>query len=729
MPAPAVLVDFRVAGLEDVARAVGSVQQSLDRLARSSASGAQKSARERTTAEQNVSREVERLAKSRERTQATAARVEQRALEQSSRAQQRAAEQSVRAVERAEQQKTRAVEKAATDRTRALERAAATEARIAEQTARTHERHSRAMAAKGSSMVMGGVGRVMGAAGTIAGTVAAVGGGFTLVDAITSANRREAAAGQIVRSAAENKAGLTKTDLLAKARVAHVSSGVGIDDALTGIDSFVRKNGSLSATTEMLPELSGLAAASGASMEDLGTTAGDIYNKTGSAAKTKAALRMIAAQGKAGAIDVRDLGEYGPRLTAAAGLYQGDVVQNIGKMSALAQFAVASGSAHNARVGTESALTVASDLAKHGAEIRAKLGINVWADKDHTMLAPAEDTIAKMVVKSKGSQSKLLDLVGAESMHAVRAFSNTYSRAGGGAAGEAAMRGAFASIAAPTMSDSEIAKGVADKLTENATQMDQAVERIKVSFQQFAPVATKMADEFARYAPDIAKALQSLLEHPFAGLGAIVAAAVTAEIAKAALGAAIEQAILAAMGKRGAAGVAGEVGGGLLGGAGKGGLLGAGLRVAGTATIVGAAAVAAAHYGGQALAENQDALGAYVPNFVTKNLIGPDATDGSKSAAATEAARKAGAVRELAGFAGTIGNPFGMAHGAGGSPSSGGAGGASAQHAQIDGAAKKMGAAAGEADKLTAALAGATEAAQAFARNMPADGARPPIGH
>lgn len=728
MSAPAVLVDFRVGGLEDVARAVGSVQQSLDRLARSSGTAAQRSARERVSSEQTVSRETERLAKYRERVQEQSLRLEQRMREQAARGEVRAAEQAARELERVERAKSRTVEREAVARTRAVERAAQAEQRAAAETARAQERHARAMGTRGAGMVTAGVGRVMGLAGNIAGMAAAVGGGFTLVDAIQASHRREAAAGQIVRSAAENRSGLTKGDLLAKARAAHVGFGVGVDDALAGIDSFIRKNGSLSATTEMLPELAGLAAASGATMEDLGTTAGDIYNKTGSAAKTKAALRMIAAQGKAGAIDVRDLGEYGPRLTAAAGLYSGDVVQNIGKMSALAQFAVSSGSAHNARVGTESALTVASDLAKHDSEIQQKLGINVWADKDHTMLAPAEDTIAKMVAKAKGSQSTLLDLVGAESMHAVRAFSNTYSRAGGGAAGEAAMRKAFSSIAAPTLSDSEVGAGVADKLSENAAQMDQAVEKVRASFERFAPAAVQVADAFARVAPAVARALEWLTsswEHALAGVGAAMAAAVTVEVGKAALASVLEQAIARAL----AGQATGNVVGGLVGGAGgvggvggaltRGGALGTAARLAGAAGLV-VGGAAALTYGGVKAVEALDEGGHMPAAYYAKQ---------AKDLDAAEAGRKAGAMRELAGFAGTIGNPFGVASPGPAAPSSaGGSAPGNAQHAQLDGAAKKIGGAASEAEKLSTALASATDAANRAAQAFQNVGTRPPQG-
>jgi uncharacterized protein YukE len=288
-------------------------------------------------------------------------------------------------------------------------------------------------------------------------------------------------------------------------------------------------------------------------------------------------MRALAGQGKAGAIDIKDLGQYGGRLAASAAQFSGPLAGNIESFGAIAQLAKKLGGATDTAEATESVARLASDMAKHASGFEA-LGVNVFADKNKTKFRNAEDVITESVVKSKGDETVLHDLFGERSIKAALGAQVAYSNAGGGKAGEAAIRQQFRELKATSLSTADVDEGAKARLLETQAKLNIAMEELTKTFnERLLPKLPPLIDKFVELTPALGKVVDFLTDHAtWGGLGALVAAAIAADIAKAALGQLVANAITAAIRGGGGAPVPGGAGGGV-------GVLGKGLAVAGAA--------------------------------------------------------------------------------------------------------------------------------------------------
>lgn len=385
----------------------------------------------------------------------------------------------------------------------------------------------------------------------LAGGVLGIGGGFMAGEAISSTIGLETAAGQIVRGATVNARGATTQTLMARASDVSQKTANTSEDVMAGIDAFMRPTGNLDAAIDLIEEIGKVATVTGAKLGDLGTTAGDAFNKLGSAEKVKQVLRAFAGQSNAGALDIRDLGEYGPRITASAGKFQGDLAANVITQSALAQLARKSGSAPTAAEATESALHLPEDIAKNARQFQAR-GVKVWADKDHTMLRSVEDILAEAMAKTKGSQSELRDLFGERSDKIVEGVRQTFVKAGGGAAGVKAVHAAIGEIRGQSLDDRTIGAGVAARMGETSAKITVNMERFRAAVgEQLLPVLNELIPTVAKLIPDIAEAAKAFakiskwaIENPIPAIGVAIAGTVTKDIVSAKIGEAVKDVIV-----------------------------------------------------------------------------------------------------------------------------------------------------------------------------------------
>lgn len=550
-PSP-IVIDIRVGGLAGVQQAFTSVEKAMDRMARNGSSATERAAGQRIKTEQAAARAIGKAAadgeKQRERSAASSAR----SADQAARA-------GVKTAEQTEHAKTRATEQAARARlqmqTNSLRMEQSMREKMARQEIATFEKVQQARRSRASSVggIVGrGVSRGLGTVGRIAGAAAAIGGGFTIADSLQRGVADEAAAGQLVRSASES-GGFTKKDVMTAASKQTIEKGVDKADVIAGIDEFVKKSGSLKAAMGLMDELASLSAATGASMSDLGMTAGDVFNKTGNVDDVIAVMRNFAGQGQAGAVDIRDLGEYGSRLTATAGRFTGNLVGNIGAMGALAQTAVKTGTANDARVGTTAVMALAEDVSSKSDKFAAlngggKGGVNVWADAGQTKLRAPQDIISESVFKTKGNQRELGKLFNGESSKIVQGFANTFNTAGGGQAGMKAMQDLFASIKEQTMTSAQIQAGVDDKKTEMSAKLASAHEKLQQAInEKLLPLLPELVDKFSKLIPAISSVVEWLSANPIKGVGALVLGQISADIAAAGVGAGVKMAIMAMM--------------------------------------------------------------------------------------------------------------------------------------------------------------------------------------
>jgi len=571
---------FSVPNFRDVQSAIGNVQSSLDKLSRAGQSAHDRAAKAADKSFKDTAKAADKS--SREATRA----VDREAREQI-RIRNAVNQLEVKSWQEKERAKTRSLNEEARKRANA-EKATFQESKTAhERLVRDAESRARSFGRAGG----GAVTRALGTAGRIAGTVAAIGGGFTIADALGKGIRDETTSGIIFRGAA-NKGGFgSSKEVKDLAQATAIKTGGTTEEMLAGLDQFVRKTGDLGAARNMLEDMAKMSAATGTNFADLGNTAAEVQNQLQDPKKTLEVMRALIGQGMAGAIDIKDLGQYGGRLAASAAQYEGGLAGNIESFGAIAQLAKKLGGATDTAEATESVARLSSDMAKHESGFKA-IGVDVFADKGKTKFRNAEDVITESVVKSGGNMTILKELFGERSIRAAIGAQVAYANAGGGSAGEAAIRGQFSSLKSNTPTQSAIDKGAAEAMEERQRKINVALEKLgKVFDEQLGPLIPKLVEKLIELIPAIESMLKFFTnQSAWVGVGALVGAALVAEIATAGIGAGVGAALTAVIKAITVPAAASSVAS-VIGSAGMSAAGGAAAAGAGTATGAGAAAV------------------------------------------------------------------------------------------------------------------------------------------
>lgn len=588
-----VSIDMRVGGMAGVRAAFSDVQSMLDKMARAGAKSATAGATARVRAEQSASRDISKEAQK-------TAKAQEQAAKEALKIRQQVNAIEVRDAQRAEAEKLRTVQQYARQHESIVQNSLRSEQRAREQAVReaenAEERIARSRASRANragSLIGGAVGRGVGIVGRVAGIAASIGGGFAIGDAIQAGVSQEAQAGRIVRGSV-NSGGLSKQDVLNEARKTAVKTGGHATDVLGGLDAFVRTTGDLQKATELLGDLGNLAAATGTDMKDIGGMGGEVFAKlriAGEEGQMMPTMRALAGQGRAGAIDPRDLAEYGGRLAGSALQFTGSAAKNIESFGAIAQLARQTGVAVDPAEATMAVERLSSDFTKGETAKRwqALLGGNgVYADAKHTKLRNAEDLITEGVSKTHGDIGALGGLFGERSIKAALGAQYVYAQAGGGRAGESAIRQQFNELKASALTPEDVDKGVKDRLAENEAKLNQASEQFQRAIQdKLLPVLPGLIEQFTRLIPAMTRAIDWLAQDAWHGIGGLVGAAITAEIVKAGISGIVSAGVTAAM----KAALAGSAAANTAATATSTALAGAGVAAEGTAAGGGAAAL------------------------------------------------------------------------------------------------------------------------------------------
>lgn len=502
----AVEILFQVGGIRDVESAISSIGKSLDKLAKTGQSAADRQIKARIAGEKEAARQIERAARDESRNRERISREEVRVRNQINALE-------LREYAKGEREKTRAFEAAARERARID----AKWHRETEQRARTFGR-----------VAGGAVSRTLGAAGRIAAGALALGGGFTIVDALGKGIANEATAGQIARSA-QITGGLGSKDIIGAARGAALVGGGTSEDALQGLDEFVRKTGDLQKGVTLLQDLAKYSAASGASMSDLGSTAAELFNQLGNTDETKTALLALMGQGKAGAIDIRDLSQYGARIASSANLFEGGTGANIAAFGTIAQLAKSKGGATDAAEATEAVSALFGEMATHGKEFKS-LGVELRGKGGK--LRNIEDILTETIEKEKGDPLKLEKLFGRRASKAVLGLSSAYNEAGGDVA---AVRAKFAEGREQSMKVEDVEAGVAGRRAETQAKLNEALERFTTTMQdRLMPMLPGLIQKFTDLIPSIQRAIEFFTNGSiWEGAAKLAGLALAAEIGKA----------------------------------------------------------------------------------------------------------------------------------------------------------------------------------------------------
>lgn len=581
MPSP-VTIGFAVKGLSEVQRAFGSVQASMVRMEVAGGQAAVKGASERvkTSETERKAREAEYAAFSRYLTKSEEAGV--KAAKAAATEKERIAETSIRKMEReleaSERRKTAIVER---------------ELVAQEQAASTVRKR---IASASSSAVMNGTGRAFGAIGSMAGAALTIGGGFAIADAVRGQFAAEKSAQQILNLATVGNggqvpAGTTLKSIMAGASAAAIQTGMSKDEVLQGALSYAKgaKGGDIGGVMGNMGFLAKLSKTSGTSMSDLGAGMGVIQSQNPNATteERQQLLLNAYAQAGAGSMSLVDAAKQLGTMGSTRGFYQGDAGKNQRTLFALGQLAVPGGTA--AEAGTY-IKDVGAEAMRHKKDL---VSFGVKFDKYGAMSSP-EDMLAKAIGGTGGDLGKLEKIFGLRGMPLITQLQGGYveasKKAGGGAAGraagEAAVRANIAGVASATMTGADLDKMFSSQMSSPAERFGVAMNRVTEIIQEkgapylerFADKLPAIVDRFSTIVDAGGKLASFLVDNPIKGVGALILASVTKDLAGMALGVAVKSMILSMMN-------GGAAGGGLKGALGAAG----GTRMGGAIGVVGAA--------------------------------------------------------------------------------------------------------------------------------------------
>ena len=373
---------------------------------------------------------------------------------------------------------------------------------------------------------------------------------------------------------------------IASIQAAGDAAKVSYADAAAGLTDFVAKSADLETGKETLGDLAKLARATGSNVRDIVSAAGDVSKELDDGAdkgqRLMEVMRLVARQGSLGSVEIRSLATYMGRVTGTAALFAGNREENIGKLGAIAQLAMKGGRV-TAAEATNTSAAIFRDLTKpHAIEAFDKAGINLFADKGKTKMRGPDEILMDVVSKSQGDVTKISDLMKNQvSRAAAISLAKIYNEAGGGAAGEGAMRGEFKKYTT-SMTGSQVESAAALSMgTREAAAQDfnNRMEKIAASLgDKLLPAFEKMTPTILAVTEAWAGVVGWAAENP----GMAITTAITASIAKAALGEVVTKAVIS--GLAGKTSAAGGTGGGMIAGN-----LGSGLAIAATAVTLYAA--------------------------------------------------------------------------------------------------------------------------------------------
>ncbi|MBX3208418.1 MAG: hypothetical protein KF764_25455 [Labilithrix sp.] len=280
----------------------------------------------------------------------------------------------------------------------------------------------------------------------------------------------------------------------------------------------------------------------------------------------------IVGQGKLGAVSMSEIAKSASTITAGAGAYKGDLTVSQKRMLGLSQLAIqTSGSSAEAATTvarfTSDTQTKAKDMEKNFSGLKGK----IIADKKTGALNDPAEILAAMFDVTGGNMSKFgtgkgnLGL-GVQSVRLTQALSPKYQEAveaakAKGLDSKAAHQAGVERVRSEVRKFSEAGYS-RDDIFGKGGQFDEFMEAKEERFEKvkrnlldkletaLLPVLERLAHALESGEPEIAKFIDGMsklaawvIENPWKGLGALVGAKITAEIASAAIGKATSSAV------------------------------------------------------------------------------------------------------------------------------------------------------------------------------------------
>lgn len=466
---------------------------------------------------------------------------------------------------------TKDLEAAEAQRRAIRERSAAMAGKYAAQKSREEAAANKAAEAKSqrtreafASTVMGAGGKAIQTATSIGGRVANgflnVGGGFSVEDSLQREVAFQGRAASIAASMSDQIQGIDANTLMSHARATGIREGLDPEEVLKGFDEVKKLEGKgLPMALKMMPHMAEIATATGTDMGHLGGLAAniiasnpDLVKDPNGQKKIERQLRIFTRQGMEGGVEIQDFAKYGSRITAGASLFGGDREANEVTLGAAAQLARQRGGAASAAEATLAAQRFGTDLQKKAGHLKG-MGIDV-RDGKGTMRS-VEDILVDMV-KKESDVTKISDFkIGERGNRVLTGVADLYRTAGGGEAGEKAVRAHFANMR-KDLGEEEITARAAKRRAAVDKQLEITMIKLRTEVgTKLLPAMIKLIDPVTRLIPYIGKAVDALAQfaeylakNPIEGFGLLLGAALGKEIAAAGIKSILERNLTASGG-------------------------------------------------------------------------------------------------------------------------------------------------------------------------------------
>jgi hypothetical protein len=597
-----VKINFRIGGVDAVSNAFLSVSRASERAMRQSVAAERTAAKERVSANRQAEREI-----------AAAKRAAEREAERARRAELEAervkAREVVAVVRQANREKMLEERKVERERQRVHNQ----ERARADFLFRERQRALGGVIGGAASGAMRGARQSLGLARAVAGGVMSLGQSMFGLDVgpgrgVRIASERTKMATDLVNASVSGdeaeQIGMVERqkrarELMARAQAVGEATAMDPSKVLEGLQAFVAKTGDLKTGVASIEGLARLSRATGSDVSHMASAAGDVAANLGDVANkgdmVNIIMRTFAGQGKLGAVEVKDLSKQMAGLAANTSRFGNAADATMGTLGAMTQVSRQRGGAKSAAQAVTSVQAFVNTFSKE-ARVNAFAAEGAeFKDKKTGLLLDPEEIIVNALRKTGGDSVRMGKLFAdVQARRATMGFETIFQSAGGGQAGEAAVRAEFAKMRGATLgkgdeaaafsASMETPEAKAQKLQQRLDQLSMDLaDKLMPAMLKFVPVAEKGADvllkfvdaivphadalarSFSELIPVIASATPAMAQlfgfiakHPvLAGAGLVAGNAVTGAVGAAAAHSLGQSAIGAAVGGKAAAAMAG----------------------------------------------------------------------------------------------------------------------------------------------------------------------------
>lgn len=383
----------------------------------------------------------------------------------------------------------------------------------------------------------------------------------------------------VVNARGPGEAGADPEALRKKIVSAGLETGIAPEQIAGGAMRYVAKTGDLTTATENLKNFATVAQATGSSVEDVASTAADLAQKFDikSAKDMGDALAVLAFQGKKGAFELKDMAEQFPEMAAAAqraGLKGVGGMRTLGGLAQIARQSTGSGAEASTalQMMLTQLTTKAGDL--HSGKALGGKRVDVFQGGDPTKSARDLPTvIAEVISRSHGNMTELAKLFDVRGIRAVSPMIDVYRKAADSTKGTSAEKekagyeaiiGMIKDASESSGKFSDVQKDAVDVQKSSTIQLETAILELKQAFanelmpevKQLIPHVRDLTPVFRMITQEAVGLAKFLSEHPFAGIGAVMAASISAELAKAQLAQLVSAGVVTPLGAAGLAATA-----------------------------------------------------------------------------------------------------------------------------------------------------------------------------